>query len=941
MWRAVDEILDRLVAVKEMRIDGLDPEDTRTRRERTLREARATARIDHPNVVRVYDVVDEGELLWIVMELVAGRSLERIIAEEGPLGPCETARIGIGLLVALRQVHARGVLHRDIKPGNVLVETEVTRARGRGRVVLTDFGIAAIQDAKALTMVGMLVGSPDYMAPERISGRPQGPPSDIWSLGATLSAALAGHSPFSRDTTLSTLHAVLYEEPELPPTAGPLRPVLTALLQKDPPLRPTLDALETALEPVAFPVPTPTMPVIGGGAAREGVVGPGGGGGAAREGVVGPGGEGGAARDGMAEPRGRGGAPQEGVAEPRGEGHGSAVVPGAGWEPESEAGLGRGGPGGESGSGGGGAGLEFGAGRGAVVEGGSGPDPVRGSGAEPVRGSGPDPVRGSGPGPVRGSGAEPVRGPGPDPVRGSGPNPERAPGPAPSPPSDPEPTGAALHEPEQTRGPALEPGQAPAPAPGSQPTHATAPELRPPHGPESEPELNLTHGSAPDPTPTHGGPGRAPTPAPGPGPDRTRAHGPAPTPTHAPRPEPTPPPPATPTPEPATTALPATPDHPSPGSAIPRLTWSPKPSTEAPTPAYLEALQVPPPADPRQPEDIRDAIPPQPSAPSNDVRHITTNTRRDPTPTAAPAPPPDRTSTSISTPTPAPDPPRAPNASTELASQPRSEVRSPTPTGNSSGAPPHRPGVSLARSEAVTERRPAPGPGQGLGGRPHGEMPPGELPGPAVPADPRRGRRRTRKVAALGIVAAGAAVAVILATTPGSPEDDQAGSGSSPSASSPTAGPSSTVEGTSRPQILPPGSRREAGGFAWVPPEDWRRDVKTGSEVHYTSPDAEQELAAKSSLARDDLMDSWQKSEEDAQQGQQYRKIRLERTTFRGHPAVVWEYTFTLQGAPWHAQLLGFTVDGKSYQINTWYRPDIETEALSTYEKVKDTFTVL
>ncbi|MEV7452808.1 protein kinase [Streptomyces nigra] len=259
VWRAVDEMLDRLVAVKEMRIDGLDPEDTRTRRERTLREARATARIDHPHVVRVYDVVDEGEHLWIVMELVAGRSLERIMAEDGPLGPAETARIGLGLVAALRQVHARGVLHRDIKPGNVLVETEA--ARGRGRVVLTDFGIAAIQDAKALTMVGMLVGSPDYMAPERISGRRQGPPSDVWSLGATLCAALAGRSPFSRDTTLATLHAVLYEEPELPSTAGPLHPILTALLQKDPSARPTLDTLESSLHPVASPPPTPTLPV--------------------------------------------------------------------------------------------------------------------------------------------------------------------------------------------------------------------------------------------------------------------------------------------------------------------------------------------------------------------------------------------------------------------------------------------------------------------------------------------------------------------------------------------------------------------------------------------------------------------------------------------------------------------------------------------------------
>ncbi|MEU2785722.1 protein kinase, partial [Streptomyces sp. NPDC007110] len=259
VWRAVDEMLDRLVAVKEMRIDGLDAEDTRTRRERTLREARATARIDHPHVVRVYDVVDEGEHLWIVMELVAGRSLERVTAEDGPLGPAETARIGLGLVAALRQVHARGVLHRDIKPGNVLVETDAVR--GRGRVVLTDFGIAAIQDAKALTMVGMLVGSPDYMAPERISGRPQGPPSDVWSLGATLCAALAGRSPFSRETTLATLHAVLYEEPELPAEAGPLRPVLTALLQKDPLSRPDLDALEISLQRVAFPPPTPTIPV--------------------------------------------------------------------------------------------------------------------------------------------------------------------------------------------------------------------------------------------------------------------------------------------------------------------------------------------------------------------------------------------------------------------------------------------------------------------------------------------------------------------------------------------------------------------------------------------------------------------------------------------------------------------------------------------------------
>lgn len=247
MWRATDEMLDRQVAVKEMRIDGLDPEDTRTRRERTLREARATARIDHPNVVRIYDVVDQGERLWIVMELVAGRSLEQLVVEDGPLDPPTAARLGLELVAALRQVHAGGVLHRDIKPGNVLVER-----RGH-RVVLTDFGIAALQDAEALTMVGMLVGSPDYMAPERVSGRPQGPPSDIWSLGATLSAALGGRSPFSRSTTLATLHAVLYEEPELPSTAGVLGEILAALLEKEPSTRPGLEELETALRPIAFP----------------------------------------------------------------------------------------------------------------------------------------------------------------------------------------------------------------------------------------------------------------------------------------------------------------------------------------------------------------------------------------------------------------------------------------------------------------------------------------------------------------------------------------------------------------------------------------------------------------------------------------------------------------------------------------------------------------
>ncbi|MFJ9743463.1 protein kinase [Streptomyces sp. NPDC101166] len=541
VWRAADEMLDRVVAVKEMRIDGHDAEDGRTRRERALREARATARIDHPSVVRIYDVVDGGERLWIVMELVAGRSLERLTAEEGPLGPRETARIGLGLIAALRQVHARGVLHRDIKPGNVLMDD------GGRRVVLTDFGIAAIQDAKALTMVGMLVGSPDYMAPERVSGRPQGPPSDVWSLGATLCAALAGHSPFSRDSTLATLHAVLYEEPELPSGAGPLRESLTAALRKEPSLRADLDALEGALRPVAFPAPSPTLP---------------------------------------AHPAGTLGAGTD--------------TAGAGGRPGEE------------------------------------------------------------------------------------------------PPVPPD---------------------------------------RADHGDRT------------------GGAGRA------------------------------------------------------------------RVATE------------------------RGPAPP-------------TVTRPDP----------------------------------------------PAPGGSTGSARRRRP----ARSAAV-----------GVGAV--------SVAGALVWA----------------AMSAGGAGAPRAGASPPTPAVTAPGTTSSPTATAVSGGPSPTVAGTYRPPSLPPGAHQEAGGYAWATPRGWRRDVKTGAEVHYTSPDGAQELVAKSSLARGDLMETWRTSERNARQGRDYRKIRLEETTFRGRPAVVWEYAFTLGGVPWHAVLQGFTQDGTTYQVNTWYQPAVETSALRTYERVKDSFTVL
>ncbi|MGI5452473.1 serine/threonine-protein kinase [Streptomyces sp. CA-249302] len=245
VWRARDEMLERPVAVKELLLDGLGTdEDPVTRRERALREARATARIDHPGVVRVYDVAEENDRLWIVMELVEAPSLERTIAAQGPLGVRETARIGLALAEALRGVHAAGVLHRDVKPSNVLL--------GPGhRVVLTDFGIAAVQDARPLTRVGRLVGTPEYVSPERATGGAPGPPSDWWALGGTLCAALTGRPPFTRSSMPATLLAVVYEDPELPDADCPLTPLLRRLLDKDPDRRPGADEVVACLRPLA------------------------------------------------------------------------------------------------------------------------------------------------------------------------------------------------------------------------------------------------------------------------------------------------------------------------------------------------------------------------------------------------------------------------------------------------------------------------------------------------------------------------------------------------------------------------------------------------------------------------------------------------------------------------------------------------------------------
>jgi eukaryotic-like serine/threonine-protein kinase len=245
VWRAQDSLLARDVAVKEVRIRGPLPdapgspgggpvtEETRVLYERTLREARTAARLNHPAVITVFDVIEEANgCPWIVMELIQGRSLEQIVAEDGPLPPQQAAALGGRLLSALRCAHAAGILHRDVKPSNVLLGAG-------GRAVLTDFGIATLEGDSTLTQAGMVMGTPGFTAPERVRGEPASPASDLWSLGATLFAAVEGHGLFDdRRTSLAILAAIANEDPPRPRGAGALGPAIEALLRRDPWARP-------------------------------------------------------------------------------------------------------------------------------------------------------------------------------------------------------------------------------------------------------------------------------------------------------------------------------------------------------------------------------------------------------------------------------------------------------------------------------------------------------------------------------------------------------------------------------------------------------------------------------------------------------------------------------------------------------------------------------
>ncbi|WP_157570223.1 serine/threonine-protein kinase [Microtetraspora malaysiensis] len=237
VWHAHDELLARAVAVKEVLYQPMSEEDRAAFNRRTVREARAAGRISHPNVIVVHDVIEEDGRPWIIMQLVRSRSLGQVIREHGPLGPERVAHIALQVLDALCTAHAAGVLHRDVKPENVLITDD-------GRVVLTDFGIATMPEEAGLTMTGVVTGTPAYLPPERLNGDPATPESDLWSLGATIYAAVEGRAPFDRTSSIATMAAVLHNEPDPALRAGPLAPVIEGLLIKDPARR--IDAVETA-----------------------------------------------------------------------------------------------------------------------------------------------------------------------------------------------------------------------------------------------------------------------------------------------------------------------------------------------------------------------------------------------------------------------------------------------------------------------------------------------------------------------------------------------------------------------------------------------------------------------------------------------------------------------------------------------------------------------
>jgi serine/threonine protein kinase len=241
VWRGEDTLLERPVAIKTVELPVTLPDDElEPTRQRVLREARAAARLSHPSAVTVYDVVEEHDRVYLVMELVEAPTLSEVVVREGPLDPAAAARLGLNLLEPLEAAHAEGIVHRDVKPSNVMVLDS--------GVKLADFGIASVKSDPSLTRTGMLLGSPPYMAPEQAEGAPSDDATDLWGLGATLYFAVEGHPPFGPGDPLPTLMSVVNEDPRPVRRAGRLAPVLDALLTKDPARRPTAAEAHSLLE---------------------------------------------------------------------------------------------------------------------------------------------------------------------------------------------------------------------------------------------------------------------------------------------------------------------------------------------------------------------------------------------------------------------------------------------------------------------------------------------------------------------------------------------------------------------------------------------------------------------------------------------------------------------------------------------------------------------
>ncbi|HEX2052825.1 MAG TPA: serine/threonine-protein kinase [Actinomycetota bacterium] len=244
VWRAEDQVLGRTVAIKEVSLPPSLPDSEREAvRERVLREARAAARLSHSSAVTVYDVLEEGDYTFIAMEMVDSPTLAEVVDREGPLSPERAAFIGLKLLDTLSAAHAKGIVHRDVKPANVMVSDRAVK--------LADFGIASVKGDPHLTATGLLLGSPSYMSPEQVSGERAGPASDLWALGATLFFAVEGQGPFDRDGPLPTLMAISNDPVPEPSHAGPLGPAIKALLEKDPAHRATAEDVRSIIEPIA------------------------------------------------------------------------------------------------------------------------------------------------------------------------------------------------------------------------------------------------------------------------------------------------------------------------------------------------------------------------------------------------------------------------------------------------------------------------------------------------------------------------------------------------------------------------------------------------------------------------------------------------------------------------------------------------------------------